>query len=351
VTRVTDPTLTDMSHSAQPLILPSDRRPAAAPVDGEPTPRKDFDALAARLDGRVQYADEATASPMAAIESKLRLSVSQAVRARRSTASAYVALSERIGLPLSLLPADAPRIQVAHLLTSPQKRRMAQMTGYLRRTDATLVFSRPQEHYLREEVGLEPERAQFIPDKVDHRFFTPGGRGDGGYVLSVGREQRDYETLVDALAPLRVPGVIVSGSPWSHRSGASLSVPDHVTVQSGLSYPALRDLYRNARAVVIPVFPGTTYAAGVNGILEAMACATPVIASDTPGLSGYVRDGIDGRTVAPGDATQLRHTVQELWEDPAQARRLGDAGRDIVERDRTVDHFVERVAGVVTALS
>ncbi len=340
-----------MSHASQPLILPSERSPADTPARAEPRPLKDFDALAARLNGRVAYADEATAAPVGAAESRLRLSVSQAVRARRSSASAYVALSERVGLPLSLLPGDAPRIQIAHLLTSPQKRRMAQMTGYLRRTDATLVFSRPQERYLRDEVGLDPSRARFIPDKVDHRFFTPGGDTDGGYVLSVGREQRDYDTLVEALAPLDVPGVIVSGSPWSHRAAGPLSVPENIEVRSGLSYPALRELYRNARAVVIPVFPGTSYAAGVNGILEAMACATPVIASDTPGLSGYIRDGVDGRTIAPGNAPALRQTVEELWEDPAQARRLGDAGRDIVECDRTVDHFVERVAGVVTSLS
>ena len=297
------------------------------------------------------YADEATASPVAAVESKSRLSVSQAVRARRAPASAYVALSERVGLPLSLLFPHAPSVQIAHLLTSPQKRRMAQLTGYLRRTEATLVFARPQERYLRGEVGLTPQRARFIPDKVDHRFFTPGGRRGGGYVLSVGREQRDYDTLLEALAPLRVPGVIVSGSPWSHHSARPLSTPDHIKLRSGLSYRSLRELYRNARAVVIPVRPGTSYAAGVNGILEAMACATPVIASDTPGLSGYVRDGIDGRTVAAGDAAALRRAVQELWEDPVQARRLGDAGRDIVERDRTVDHFVERVAGLVTSLS
>ncbi len=340
-----------MSHTFPPVILPSDRRPTGAPPRAEPGPRRDFDALAERLNGRIQYADEASAWPVAAVESRLRVSVSQAVRARRSPTSAYVALSERVGLPLSLLPRNAPTIQIAHLLTSPQKRRIAQLTRYLRRIDATLVFSRPQEHYLRDEVGLEPARARFIPDKVDHRFFTPGDRADGGFVLSVGREQRDYETLVNALAPLNVPGVIVSGSPWSHRSAPPLSVPEHIKLRSGLSYLALRELYRNARAVVIPVHPGTSYAAGVNGILEGMACATPVIASDTPGLSGYVRDGIDGRTVAAGDAVALRRTVQELWEDPAEARRLGDAGRDIVERDRTVDHFVERVAGLVTSLS
>ena len=265
-----------MTHASQPLILPSDRRSAAAAAQAEPGPRKDFDALAARLNGRVHYADAAVASPIAAVESRLRLSVSQAVRARRSPASAYVALSERVGLPLSLLPPDAPRIQIAHLLTSPQKRRMAQMTGYLRRTDATLVFSRPQERYLRDEVGLEPARA---PDLSRTRSTTvssrPARAPTAAYVLSVGQEQRDYETLVEALAPLRIPGVIVSGSPWSHRSAGTLSVPDHVEVRSGLSYPMLRKLYRNARAVVIPVFPATNYAAGVNGILEAMACATP----------------------------------------------------------------------------
>ena len=60
------------------------------------------------------------------------------------------------------------------------------------------------------------------------------------------------------------------------------------------------------------ILPSDRRPTGVNGILEAMACSTPVIASDTPGLSGYVRDGIDGRTVAPGDAAALRRTVQEL---------------------------------------
>ncbi len=215
--------------------------------------------LAARLHGRISYPNPG-AAPVAAIEKRLRLGVSQAVRAQRAGASVYVSLSERVGIPLSLLRPRAPHVMVAHLLTSGQKRFVARRTGFLRRTDVTLVFSRAQERYLREDMGLGEHQAQFIWDKVDHRFFAPGRRprarapGEGGgYVLSVGREQRDYDTLIEALRPLKVPSVIVPGSTWSHRALSPLSVPDHIEIREGLSYPALRDLYRGARVVAVPV--------------------------------------------------------------------------------------------------
>lgn len=341
-----------MTAATRPtLILSSSRRPKAKrePIEG---PRTDFDALAGRLSGHLLYPEPELAPPVTRLESKLRISLGQAVRARRVDAAAYVSFSERVGMPLSLLRPQAPHVLIAHLLTSPQKRRAAAITRYLRRTDVTLVFARPQERYLRDEVGLDADRARFIWDKVDHRFFTASDPGcDGGYVLSVGREQRDYETLLEALRPLGLPAVIVAGSTWSHRSLSPMSLPDHVELREGLSYPALRDLYAGARLVVVPVFAGIDYAAGVNGVLEGMACARPVIASDTPGLSGYVRDGIDGRTVAAGEPEALSSVIDELWHDRAQAERLGRAARHTVESGRTVDHFVERVADLVESLA
>jgi glycosyltransferase involved in cell wall biosynthesis len=236
-------------------------------------------------------------------------------------------------------------VLVAHLLTSRQKRLIEQVTSFLHRTDLTLVFSKSQERYLREEVGLEPQRARFVWDKVDHRFYAPPpSRERGLYVLSVGREQRDYRTLIEALRDVAIPCVIVPGSTWSHRSVTPLAAPDHIQIREGLSYAELRDLYRRARVVVVPVNRGTDYAAGVNGILEGMACGRPVLASETPGLAGYVRDGQDGRKVAAGDPNALRALIQELWEDSAQAERLGAAARDTVERGRTIEHFADCVA-------
>lgn len=314
-------------------------------------PQTDFDALAARVNGRISRPG-AAASPVAAAEKRLRLGVSQAIRAWRSRASVYVSLSERVGIPLSLLRPDAPHVMIAHLLTSREKRLAARHTEFLRRTDVTLVFSKDQERYLREDVGLDEQQARFIWDKVDHRFFTPGAPAGGdGYVLSVGREQRDYDTLIEALRPLKVPAVLVPGSTWSHRGLGPMSLPEHVQIRQGLSYPELRALYQAARLVVVPVHRGTRYAAGVNGILEGMACARPVIAADTPGLEGYVEDGVNGRRVPAGDPGALRAVIQELWEERDRAETMGVAGRQTVVDGRTVDHFVDRVAGLMETLA
>jgi glycosyltransferase involved in cell wall biosynthesis len=333
----------------RPLILVSAHGGLDHPDQTE-RPRTDFDALAARVDGRISRPG-AGAPPLAAAEKRLRLGVSQAVRAWRLRASVYVSLSERVGIPLSLLRPDAPHVMIAHLLTSREKRLAARRTEFLRRTDVTLVFSREQERYLREDVGLEEQQARFIWDKVDHRFFAPAPASGDGYVLSVGREQRDYDTLIEALRPLKLPSVIVPGSTWSHRGLSAMSVPEHVQIRQGLSYPELRRLYQGARVVVVPVHPGTPYAAGVNGILEGMACARPVVAADTPGLQGYVEDGVNGRQVTAGDPAALRSVIQELWEERDRAEAMGHAGRQTVERGRTIDHFVDRVAGLVETLA
>lgn len=346
-----------MSHAVRgrergdrrPLILLSAHGGLDHPGQTE-RPQTDFDALAARIDGRISCPG-AGAAPVAAAEKRLRLGVSQAVRARRSCASVYISLSERVGIPLSLLRPDAPHLMIAHLLTSREKRLAARRTEFLRRTDVTLVFSRDQERYLREDVGLDEQQAQFIWDKVDHRFFAPGAPVEAdGYVLSVGREQRDYDTLIEALRPLRVPSVIVPGSTWSHRGLSSMSVPEHVQIREGLSYLELRRLYQDARVVVVPVHPGTRYAAGVNGVLEGMSCARPVVATDTPGLKDYVEDEVNGRRVPAGDPVALRSVTQELWEDRSLADSLGQAGRQTVVRGRTIDHFVDRVAGLMETL-
>jgi len=313
----------------------------------EHRPRTDFDVLAERLRARILYPGTVTA-PLASLEARARLSISQAVRARRAPASAYLSLSERVGIPLTMLRPRAPHIVVAHLLTSPEKRRVAELTRYLRRADVILVFSRAQERYLRDEIGLDERRARFIWDKVDHRFFTPTGDSDvNGYVLSVGREQRDYATLVRALEPLGLKCVIVAGSTWSHRSLTPLSLPSHIELREDLSYPELRRLYQRARVVAVPIHDGTDYAAGVNGVLEGMACGRPVVASVTPGLSGYVEDGVNGREVAAADPDALRAVVAELWDDAAQARRLGNEARRTIEAGRTIEHFVRRISAVI----
>jgi len=59
--------------------------------------------------------------------------------------------------------------------------------------------------------------------------------------------------------------------------------------------------------------------------VEALACGTPVIASDTGGLPEVVRDGANGLLVRAGDPAALAEALRRMA-DPALRERLGAAG-------------------------
>lgn len=60
-------------------------------------------------------------------------------------------------------------------------------------------------------------------------------------------------------------------------------------------------------------------------LIEAAACAQPLITTDVPGCREVVTDGVDGLLVPVRDAKALAHAIRRLHDDPALARRLGEA--------------------------
>jgi glycosyltransferase involved in cell wall biosynthesis len=61
--------------------------------------------------------------------------------------------------------------------------------------------------------------------------------------------------------------------------------------------------------------------------MEAAACGTPSLASDSPGLRDSVRDGHTGLLVPHGDREALAHAMLRLAADRELVDRLGAAAR------------------------
>jgi glycosyltransferase involved in cell wall biosynthesis len=78
-------------------------------------------------------------------------------------------------------------------------------------------------------------------------------------------------------------------------------------------------------------------------ILEAMACARPVVATPVGGVPEAVVDGQTGLLVPSEDAPALAQAVLRLLRDPALARRMGDAGRRRAESLFSLDRVVSCV--------
>ena len=84
--------------------------------------------------------------------------------------------------------------------------------------------------------------------------------------------------------------------------------------------------------------------------LEAAACGTPVVASDSPGLRESVLDGRTGFLVKHGDVSELAAAYDRIIADPALVTRLGTAGRAFAESftwesaaDHTEAHLLNRM--------
>jgi glycosyltransferase involved in cell wall biosynthesis len=72
--------------------------------------------------------------------------------------------------------------------------------------------------------------------------------------------------------------------------------------------------------------------------VEAMACGTPVIGAEVGGIQFTVLHGETGLLVPPNDPRALAARLARLHDDPALARRLGEAGLKRVRREFTWRH-------------
>jgi glycosyltransferase involved in cell wall biosynthesis len=78
------------------------------------------------------------------------------------------------------------------------------------------------------------------------------------------------------------------------------------------------------------LFPSPKEGWGIT-VVEAAACGTPSLASDSPGLRDSVRAGETGYLVPHGDPGALAARMLELAANPALVEQLGQAGRRYAE--------------------
>lgn len=168
---------------------------------------------------------------------------------------------------------------------------------------------------------VDPARIHVVPHGIDSGFFTPGPRvaGEGFRLLSVGHWLRDHASAFAALALLRQAGLdarlrLITPNPPP-------DTPSGVVVEAGLTDETLRQAYRDADALLLPLQDATAN----NAILEAMACGRPVISTDVGGVAEMTAGA--ARLAPRGDARALAEAVLDLAGDPAAAASLGRSAR------------------------
>jgi glycosyltransferase involved in cell wall biosynthesis len=85
----------------------------------------------------------------------------------------------------------------------------------------------------------------------------------------------------------------------------------------------IREVWRRADIFVLP-----SRGEGMpRALLEAAACARPLVVTNVPGCRHFVRDGVEGFVVPPDDPVALADALQCLARDPDLRKRMGEAAR------------------------
>ncbi len=187
--------------------------------------------------------------------------------------------------------------------------------------------------------GLEAP-IDVIPNGIDAQWLTPpvdGERFPEPTLLYLGRLKRykGIELILEAVARLVADGVpvrlVIAGTgdhrPRLERLTARLGIGPHVDFRGFVSEEEKRELLRRAW---VHVLTSPREGWGITN-LEAAACGTPTVASDSPGLRDSVRDGETGLLVPHGDIDALATALTRLLKNPELRATLGAGARSFAE--------------------
>jgi glycosyltransferase involved in cell wall biosynthesis len=195
---------------------------------------------------------------------------------------------------------------------------------------------------------------------VDPQRFAPLPEGRARAALYVGRlvPYKGVHFLIQGVGPqteVRLAGVPYHEAYLRHLQAVARGRP--VRFLGPVLGDDLRREMCRAGALVLPSVEVDVYGkrypkSEILGLvlLEAMACQTPVVCSHIGGMPELVVDGVTGHLVPPGDEAALGAAVEGLLDDPAAARRLGQAGRQHVLAHFTWRLVAERCLGAYAAV-
>lgn len=279
-------------------------------------------------------------------------------------------MSGLAALPLSEAWGGVPIIQMFHTLgemknriaQSPAEResseRIAAEKQILNRVDRVVVATLAEQTQLRFLYKANDRKLEIIPPGVDTSHFYPipadeakqflGLKPGDRMILFVGRIEplKGVDTLIRAMACLKLKDhgrpvhlAIIGGEPDAD--------PDQMTAEMARLQKLSDDLcmgkmvvflgkrgqdtlpyyYSAAEVLVMP----SHYESFGMVALEAMACGTPVIASDVGGLGFLVQDGETGYTIPDDEPELMCEKLSLLLGDGELRARMGRRAAEVAQ--------------------
>jgi glycosyltransferase involved in cell wall biosynthesis len=197
-------------------------------------------------------------------------------------------------------------------------------------------------------LGADPGRIRLIIYGVDPAVIAPDASGRAvlraklgidpaaPVILAVGRlvAKKGFDVLVKALPSIQLPAVVVIVGDGPERAtleglAERGGVRERICFAGSVPRNELTGYYNMADIFAMPSVRLPVDGLNV-AVVEAMACALPIVASDVGGNPLVVNDGGNGLLVEEGDAPALAAAINRLLADPSLRAEMGLRSRERV---------------------
>jgi glycosyltransferase involved in cell wall biosynthesis len=253
----------------------------------------------------------------------------------------------------SLLQATAPLVRTRHI-SAPVPRNGATRWLYTRATRFIVTTGEALRHQLVEDNGFPAARIRSVPTGIDISHFTAGDRAAARARLGLAREGtivgivatlrswKGHQYLLEAFARLSDRSArlaIVGDGPQRE---AIIATAQRLHLTERLIMPGnQQDVVPWLQALDIFVLPSYANEGVPQAILQAMACALPVVSTPIGAIAEAVENETNGLLVEPRSVDALHAALERLLRDPALRGRLGAAAaqhaRERFSSDRMLD--------------
>jgi len=187
---------------------------------------------------------------------------------------------------------------------------------------------------------MDPALIEVIPNGMDLSALVPSHapRYEEPTVVYLGRLKRykGVDLILRAVARLRAQGLpvrLLVGGRGDHEPAlralvGQLRIGEAVTFLGFVSEDRKKEMFQRSW---VHALTSPKEGWGI-AVLEAAACGTCTVASDSPGLRDSVVDGVTGLMVSHGDVGALAGALGRVLGDPDLRDRLGRQARGFAER-------------------
>ena len=196
--------------------------------------------------------------------------------------------------------------------------------------------------------GIDVEHAAAAPPvNVHEAFWLPHGSPVVGNVAAL-VPHKGQRYLIDAahLVVQQIPDArfVILGE-GELREHLEKQVHEH-HLEKHVLLPGFRtDVLGCIKGFDLFVMSSVTEGLGTS-LLDAMACARPIVATTAGGIPEIVQDGVNGLLVPVRDAHALADAIVRLLKNKEQCQRMGDAGLARVTERFTVERMVSETSAV-----